>query len=63
MGEEAIGEKAIAATQEGPNIHQVMSKFPISILTNNLKDGGISYEEVLRSNHMATLGPHVCTAL
>ena len=63
MDEEAIGGKAIAATQEGPKIHQGISKVPLSILANNLKDGGISYEEVPGSNHMATLGPHDCTAL
>ena len=63
MDEEAIEGKSIAATQEGPKIHQGMSKVPLSILANNLKDGGISYEEVQGSNHLATLGPHVCTAL
>ena len=43
MGEEAIGEKSIEATQEGPKIDQGMSKVPLSISANNLKDGGISY--------------------
>ena len=53
----ALEEKSIAATQEGPKIHKGMSKVPLSILENYLKDGGISYGEVQGSNHMATLGP------
>ena len=40
-----------------------MSKVPLYILANNIRDGGISYEEVPGSNHMATLGPHDCIAL
>ena len=63
MDEEATGGKEISATQEGPKIHQGMSKVPLSISANSLKDGGISYEEVPGSNHMATLGPHDFTAL
>ena len=63
MDEEAIGGKSIAATQEGPKIHQGMSKVPHFTLAINLNNGGISYEEVQGSNHMANLGPHDCTAL
>ena len=63
MDEEAIRGKSIAATQEGPKIHQSMSQFPLYISAINLMDGGIAYEEVRGSNHMATLGPHVCTVL